>query len=416
MPSPFTLIFLCLLALSSGTQLWLAARHLAHIRAHRPHVPAQFAERIPLEAHQKAADYTCAKTRLGILSTLAETVLLLLLTLGGGIQTLHDLWSSHFHGLFYGVALIFSVLALSALVDLPFSVFRQFSLEARFGFNRMTPAVFLADLGKQLLLATVIGIPVLLGILWLMGAMGKYWWFYVWAFCSVFILLIQFIFPTWIAPLFNQFTPLDNESLKARIEALLKRCGFSASGLFVMDGSKRSSHGNAYFSGFGRTKRIVFFDTLLERLSPGEIEAILAHELGHFQRRHIIQRIALLFALSLAFLALLGQLIEMPWFYQGLGVSSQNTAIALVLFFLAMPVFIFPFSPLMSLLSRRQEFEADAYAAQNARAEDLIHALVKLYEDNAATLTPDPWHSLFHDSHPPAALRIAHLHNQSNPS
>ena len=409
MANYFTLVFLSLLALTTLARLWLARRHIDCVRMHRGAVPERFAVRIGLEAHQKAADYTCAKTRLGMQATIAEALLLLFFTFGGGLQALHDLWSGQLSGLAYGVALIFSVMLVSGLVDLPFSLIREFVVEARFGFSRMTPVLFLSDLGKQLGLALLIGVPVVVAVLWLMGAMGDLWWLYVWLFWSAFNLLMLFIFPTWIAPLFNKFTPLTDESLKTRIEALLTRCGFHSSGLFVMDGSKRSAHGNAYFSGFGRAKRIVFFDTLLERLQPAEIEAVLAHELGHFRRRHIVQRITLMFALSLALLWLLGQLIAAPWFYQGLGVSSQNTALALVLFFLAMPVFSFPFTPLMSLLSRRHEYQADAYAAEHADADDLVRALVKLYEDNAATLTPDPLHSLFYDSHPSAALRIGHL-------
>jgi len=409
MANYFPLVFLVFLASATITRLWLAQRHGACVLTHRNAVPPEFAERVALAAHQKAADYTLAKTRLGMLATMAEVALLLVLTLGGGLQALHELWSTHLDGLGYGIALIFSVMAISALIDLPFAVFRQFVVEARFGFNRMTPALFLSDLGKQILLALAIGTPVIAVVLWLMQAMGSLWWLYVWAFWAAFNLLILFIYPTWIAPLFNKFTPLADESLKGRIEALLIRCGFHSSGLFVMDGSKRSSHGNAYFSGFGRAKRIVFFDTLLGRLQPEEIEAVLAHELGHFRLRHIAQRIVLMFGLSLALLFLLGLLIDAPWFYQGLGVEAQNTALALILFFLAMPVFTFPFTPLMSLLSRRHEYQADAYAAEHARADDLIRALVKLYEDNAATLTPDPLHSLFYDSHPPAALRIAHL-------
>lgn len=405
----FSQIFICLLVLSVALQFWLGWRHIFHIQAHRHQVPPRFAEQIALTAHQKAADYTCAKTRIGLIGLLIQSLLLFGFTIGGGLQALHQFWTGHTSGFVYGIALIFSVLAISSLVDLPFSIYRQFVIEARFGFNRMTFGLFIGDLGKQILLATLIGIPVLIAVLWLMQAMGKFWWLYVWIFWCVFNLLLLFIFPTWIAPLFNKFAPLTNEELRTRIEALLKRCDFTANGLYVMDGSKRSSHGNAYFSGFGRNKRIVFFDTLLERLQPEEIEAVLAHELGHFQRRHIVKRIALIFALSLAFLWLLGQVIDAPWFYQGLGVSAQNTAIALVLFFLAIPVFTFPFSPLGSLLSRRHEFEADGYATEHANADALVRALVKLYEDNAATLTPDPLHSLFYDSHPPAAIRIAHL-------
>ena len=410
MPTYFTLVFLVFLALTTLTRLWLARRHIACVQAHRAAVPEQFAERITLGAHQKAADYTSAKTHLGMQACVAEALLLLALTLGGGLQAIDTWLNPHLQGLPYGLALIFSVMLISALVDLPFSLLRQFVIEARFGFNRMTPGLFLSDLCKQIMLAAVIGAPVILAVLWLMQAMGSLWWLYVWLFWCVFNLLILFIYPTWIAPLFNKFSPLDDAPLQSRIESLLTRCGFQSKGLFIMDGSKRSSHGNAYFSGLGRAKRIVFFDTLLERLQPEEVEAVLAHELGHFHHRHITKRIALMFSLSLAFLWLLGQLIDSPWFYQGLGVSTQNTALALVLFFLTLPVFSFAASPLMSLLSRRHEFEADAYAATQANADDLIRALVKLYEDNAATLTPDPLHSLFYDSHPPAALRIAKLH------
>ena len=288
----------------------------------------------------------------------------------------------------------------------------QFVIEERFGFNRMTLRLFIVDLIKQLALGLVIGTPVLLAVLWLMAQMGERWWLYVWLFWCAFNLLILFVYPTWIAPLFNTFTPLEDAALKERIEALLSRCGFSSSGLFVMDGSKRSAHGNAYFTGFGRTKRIVFFDTLLGKLQPEEVEAVLAHELGHFHHRHIVKRIVLIFGTTLILLFSLGQLMQTDWFYTGLGVSgddAHNTAMALILFFLTVPVFTFLTTPLASLLSRRHEFEADRYAASHASAPDLVKALVKLYEDNAATLTPDPLHSLFYDSHPPAALRIARL-------
>ena len=409
MASNFSLFFLLMLALATATRLYLAYRQLACVAAHRAAVPAKFTERIGLEAHQKAADYTLAKTRFGVQGLIVETAVLLGWTLGGGLQLLHDFWSVRLDGLGYGVALIFSVVFISSLIDLPFSLFRQFVIEERFGFNRMTLKLFVTDLIKSTALGLAIGTPVLLAVLWLMGAMGEWWWLYVWAFWCGFNLLILFLYPTWIAPLFNKFSPLDNAELKARIEALLARCGFASNGLFVMDGSKRSSHGNAYFTGFGKNKRIVFFDTLIERLQPEEIEAVLAHELGHFRHRHVLKRIVLMFALTLGFLWLLGQLMLTPWFYEGLGVGAQNTAMALTLFFLTLSVFTFPFSPLGSLLSRRHEFEADAYAARHASSDDLIRALVKLYEDNASTLTPDPMHSLFYDSHPPAALRIAHL-------
>jgi STE24 endopeptidase len=307
-------------------------------------------------------------------------------------------------------------MGISGLIDLPLSLYRQFVIEARHGFNRMTLGLFFSDLVKQTLLGVAIGAPVVLAVLWLMGAMGNLWWLYVWLFWSAFNLLVMFVYPTWIAPLFNKFSPLEDGEMKRCIEALLTRCGFRSSGLFVMDGSKRSSHGNAYFTGFGNNKRIVFFDTLLNRLAPPEIEAVLAHELGHFRRHHVIKHIALMFAGSLVLLWLLGQLIDAPWFYAGLGVPAQNTALALILFFLVIPVFTFPFTPLTSYLSRRNEFEADAYAAEHASATDLIRALVKLYQDNASTLTPDPLHSLFHDSHPPAAQRIARLQQLETPA
>lgn len=407
--SPFSLVFLAAVAFTLMIRLWLGWRHIRHVGAHRANVPADFAEHIPLAAHQKAADYTRDRCRAGLATTLVDAGLLLALTLGGGIAWLHELWSARLDGIAYGLAMIFSLLLISALVDLPFSLYRQFVIEARYGFNRMTIALFCADLAKQALLGLCIGAPLIAVVLWLMNAMGAAWWFWVWLFWAGFNLLLLFIYPTWIAPLFNKFTPLAEGETRSRIEALLARCGFRSSGLFVMDGSKRSSHGNAYFTGFGNNKRIVFFDTLLERLTPDEIEAVLAHELGHFRKKHIVQRIVFMFAGSLVFLWLLGHLIGSPWFYAGLGVPAQNTALALILFFLVVPAFTFPLSPLFSQLSRRHEFEADAWAAEHAAAADLIHALVKLYEDNAATLTPDPLYSAFYDSHPPAAQRIARL-------
>ena len=409
MANSFSLAFLLALALMVGIRLWLSQRQIAHVLAHRTTVPAQFAGRLELAAHQKAADYTVAQTRFGRLALVCEIAVLLAFTFGGGLQALHAFWSSHIDGLPYGVALIFSVMAISSLVDLPFALYRQFVIEQRFGFNRMTLKLFIADHLKQMALGLAIGTPVLLAVLWLMEQMGALWWLYVWLFWCGFNLLILFIYPTWIAPLFNKFSPLEDAPLKARIESLLERCGFAVGGLFVMDGSKRSNHGNAYFTGFGKTKRIVFFDTLLARLQPAEIEAVLAHELGHFKHRHVIKRIALIFALSLVFLAVLGHLQDAPWFYVGLGVQAQNTALSLILFFLVVPVFTFLLTPLSSQLSRRHEFAADRYAAEHASADDLTSALVKLYEDNASTLTPDPLHSAFYDSHPPASLRIGRL-------
>jgi STE24 endopeptidase len=310
------------------------------------------------------------------------------------------------------MALIISTVLLLSVIEIPFSYYRTFVIEQQFGFNKMTPAMFFADLIKQYTLGFVLGAPLLFVMLWLMEKMGESWWFYAWLAWVAFNLFLLAIYPTWIAPLFNKFSPLQDASLKERIEQLLYKCGFESSGLFVMDGSRRSSHGNAYFTGFGKTKRIVFFDTLLSRLAPSEIEAILAHELGHFKRHHVIKRIVWSFIVSLAFLWLLGYLMQQNWFYQGLGVtvpSVPSNAMALLLFFLVMPVFTFLLQPLSSLYSRKHEFEADEYAAQNASAADLIQALVKLYQDNAATLTPDPVHSTFYDSHPPAAIRVAHL-------
>ncbi|HUY03882.1 MAG TPA: M48 family metallopeptidase [Rhodocyclaceae bacterium] len=409
----FALVFLAILVTTAALRVWLAARQLRHVAAHRGAVPTEFAERIPLTLHHKAADYTCAKTRLGLAEFAAGTLLLLAFTYGGLLQAANDFWLRYFAagGYAQGLALFASVAVIGFFIDLPFALYRTFVLEARYGFNQMSWLLFLADLAKQGVLAVLIGAPVLLAVLWLMAAMGSYWWLYVWLFWLAFNLLVLLLYPTLIAPLFNKFVPLDDAELKSRIEALLSRCGFRASGLFVMDGSKRSAHGNAYFTGFGAAKRIVFFDTLLSRLTPTEIEAVLAHELGHYQHRHVWQRIALLAALSLGFLWLLGLLMGQPWFYAGLGVTSQGTALALILFSLVLPVFTFPLAPLMSHISRRHEYQADAYAASQTRASDLVAALVKLYRDNAATLTPDPLYSLFYDSHPPAALRIAHLHN-----
>lgn len=409
MTNTFSLAFLLALVLMITLRLWLAQRQIAHVQAHRDAVPDQFTGHIELQAHQKAADYTVTKTRFGRLALTIEVAVLLSFTFGGGLQALHDFWSVRLDGLSYGVALIFSVMLISGAIDLPLSLYAQFVIEEKFGFNRMTLRLFIVDLLKQTALGILIGTPVLLAVLWLMARMGNLWWLYVWLFWCTFNLLILFIYPTWIAPLFNKFSPLEDAPLKARIQALLERCGFATSGLFVMDGSKRSSHGNAYFTGFGKTKRIVFFDTLLGRLQPVEVEAVLAHELGHFKHRHVLKRIVLLFSVSLVFLAALGQMMHADWFYNGLGVQEKNTALALTLFFMAIPVFTFLLTPLMSMLSRRHEFEADRYAADHASADDLVKALVKLYEDNAATLSPDPLHSLFYDSHPPAALRIAQL-------
>ncbi len=416
-PYHFTVVFLAALALSTGLRLWLDLRHLRHVLAHRDRVPADFVGRIELVEHHKAADYTAAKMRLGLIEIAIDALVLLALTLGGVLDWIdHALRDGLGSGYQHGLALFACVGLLGFVFGLPASLYRTFRIEARFGFNKLTWPLWLADLAKGAALTVLIGGPLLFAVLWLMDVMGRNWWLYVWLVWLATNLLILFLYPTVIAPLFNKFTPLEDASLKQRIEALLARCGFASSGLFVMDGSKRSAHGNAYFTGFGRAKRIVFFDTLLAKLEPEEIEAVLAHELGHFRHHHVIKRIALSGVLSLAFLWLLGQLIDQPWFFAGLGVgagdtaSASGTAMGLLLFSLVLPVFLFPLAPLTSGLSRRHEFEADAYAVKQTAATDLVSALVKLYRDNAATLTPDPLHSLFHDSHPPASQRIARLH------
>ncbi|NWG31953.1 MAG: M48 family metallopeptidase [Rhodocyclaceae bacterium] len=425
MTAVFSAAFLALLALTTALRVWLSLRQMRHVAAHRHAVPAAFAGRISLAEHRKAADYTVAKLRLGLFELAADTLLLLVSTYGGLLAAFDRFWRGFFPdaGLAYGLALFASVGLTGFLVGLPFAVKRIFGIEARFGFNKMTPRLFLADLAKQLVLTVLIGAPLLLFVLWLMEAMGRHWWLYVWLTWLAFNLLVLLLYPTFIAPLFNKFTPLAEGEVKQRIETLLARCGFASSGLFVMDGSKRSAHGNAYFTGFGKSKRIVFFDTLIDKLEPAETEAVLAHELGHYRRHHIAKRIAVMATLSLAVLWLLGQLIDQPWFYAGLNAgeaikvgadgTARNTALALILFSLVLPVFAFPLTPLFSALSRRHEFEADAYAAQQTDGRALISALVTLYRDNAATLTPDPLHSLFYDSHPPAAVRIAHLESLS---
>jgi STE24 endopeptidase len=412
--SLFSGLFVAALALTTLAKLWLARRHLDHIAKYRPEVPAAFRARIDLAAHQKAADYTSAKTRLSMLDDVVEAIVLLAFTLGGGIGWLAGAWEHVFSApILQGIALFASVLLISALLEMPFSVYQTFIVEARFGFNKMTPGLFLVDEIKKLLLGALFGLPLLYGVLWLMARMGTHWWLYVWSVWVGFVLLLQFLYPAFIAPIFNKFQPMQDEALKARIEALLARCGFTARGLFVMDGSRRSAHGNAYFTGFGKTKRIVFFDTLLERLSGSEIEAVLAHELGHFKHRHVVKRLAATFAASLAFLWLLEQLMHSAWFFEGLGVSMPqgglSTAVALLLLFMVTPVFSFLLHPLTSYFSRRHEFQADRYAAGQTASADLISALVKLYQDNAATLTPDPLYSTFYDSHPPAAVRIGRL-------
>ncbi len=407
----FSAVFSAFVLAALGWRTWLGVRQARHVALHRNTVPTDFAAVIPLEAHRKAADYTLDKQRLGLIETwFVDGVVLLALTIGGGVAMI-DALSERVLGDGHAreLATVFGVMFVSALAALPFEAYRTFVIEARHGFNRTTPTLFLADLAKGALLAALLGAPLLLAIFWLVARTGTYWWLYAWLAWLVFTLLLVTIFPRWIAPLFNRFAPLEEGELRTRIEALLRRCGFRAEGLFVMDGSRRSSHGNAYFTGFGVNKRIVFFDTLMERLTPAEIEAVLAHELGHFARGHIPRLLLLRFALALVLLAILGWLYGEPAFYRALHLDAPHIGAALAGFALIVPVFTFPFQPLSSFMARRQEFEADAFAASHASAADLVSALAKLYRDNASTLTPDPLHSLVYDSHPPAALRIDHL-------
>ncbi len=410
----FSVLFVGFILATLLLRFWLGSRHIRHILANRDAVPAQFAEKITLAAHQKAADYSVAKSKFGLLMTLVGSATLIGFTLLGGLQWIAvAVLGQTGPGMGYQMGLMVAFTLISSAIDLPFDYYKQFVLEQRFGFNKMRPGLFFVDIIKGTLIGALIGLPLLWVILSLMEKSGDLWWVYAWLVFSGFQLLMLVLYPSVIAPLFNKFTPLEDASLRERIENLMHRVGFASSGLFVMDGSKRSAHGNAYFSGFGSQKRIVFFDTLLARLSPTEIEAVLAHELGHFKLKHIVKRIVMMFILSLGFLALLGYLKTKLWFYTGLGVDPMigagNDAMALLLFMLALPVFTFVFSPLTSISSRKHEFEADAFAAQHTKAQDLVAALVKLYEDNASTLTPDPLHSAFYDSHPPATLRINKL-------
>lgn len=413
----FTALFVAALIVSVMLKLWLSARQSRHVARHRREVPPSFAERIPLHAHQRAADYTLARQRLGLVDLAIGTAFVLGLTLLGGLQALQTLLVDWLPAAPFvrQLVLIGLVALIASVIELPVGIYRQFVLEQRFGFNRMTWRLFVADLFKGAALAVVLGLPIVAAVLWLMQRAGSYWWVWTWALWIAFNLFVLVLYPTVIAPLFNRFEPMPDDAVRARIEQLLARCGFTAKGLYVMDGSRRSAHGNAYFTGFGRSKRIVFFDTLLARLTPAEIEAVLAHELGHFKRRHILKRIALAFVVSLAGLGLLGYLSQQPWFFQGLGVDAlpgASPALALILFFVALPSFTFLLHPFGSLLSRRHEFEADAFAAGQADPQELVNALVKLYEDNAATLTPDPIHSAFYDSHPPASERVGRLRDQ----
>jgi len=408
--SQFTILFLFALMTSTLLQLWLAARQINHVLRHRAAVPAEFADSVTLEAHQKAADYTVTKVRFGMVVGLFEAALLAAFTVGGGIEWILHITAPWFTSeIAQGLALIVGFTLLNSILTLPFSIYSTFGIEAKFGFNNTTVKLFILDLVKSTLLGAAIGLPILAVVLWLMGQMGSNWWLWVWCFWVGFSLLLMWIFPTFIAPIFNKFMPLEDIDLKGKIEGLLDRCGFKSKGIFVMDGSKRSSHGNAYFTGLGNAKRIVFFDTLLKHLEHREVIAVLAHELGHFKHRHIMKRMVFTFGLMLVLLWVLGALKGELWFYQGLGVQTAGTAQALLLFFTVLPVFTFIFAPIGSWMSRQHEYEADAYAAQQSSASDLVTALVKLYRDNASTLTPDPLYSTFYNSHPPASLRIAAL-------
>ncbi|MEO0048270.1 MAG: hypothetical protein RLZZ410_1229 [Pseudomonadota bacterium] len=410
----FTFLFILGLVLSTATRYYLAGRHIRHIAKHRDQVPADFASKVSLPEHHKAADYTMAKLRLGLFEIALSAAILIIFTLLGGIQLLQNVTIELLGpGIPQQIALLISISLITGVIDLPFSLYRQFGIEEQFGFNRMSLKLFFIDSIKGVTLGLVIGLPLLWIVLTLMTEAGEYWWIWTWFVWVGFNALLLWLFPTFIAPLFNKFKPLEDGSLKERIENLLKRCDFTSQGLFIMDGSKRSAHGNAYFTGMGKAKRIVFFDTLIERLNPEEIEAVLAHELGHFKRQHIRKRLIQSFALSFLVLGLLGWISTKPWFYLGLGVmpdlNGYNAGLALALFMLVMPVFGFFLTPINSMGSRKHEYEADTFAAEKSSAHDLITALVKLYQDNAATLTPDPLYSKFYDSHPPAPLRIAHL-------
>jgi STE24 endopeptidase len=384
------------------------------VARHRDAVPPAFAQAITLAAHQKAADYTMAKTRLGLLETTWSAAVLLGWTLLGGLDLLNKAligWLGT--GMWQQLALLAAFALVGGLLELPFTLWQTFRLEERFGFNKMTWRLWLTDAVKGIALAAVIGLPVAALILWLMGEAGKLWWLWAWGVWMAFNLLLMLVYPTFIAPLFNKFQPLDDAALKVRVSALMQRCGFAAKGLFVMDGSTRSAHANAYFTGFGASKRVVFYDTLLRQLNAGEVEAVLAHELGHFKHRHVLKRMVAMFALSLAGFALLGWLSGQAWFYAGLGVqpnmAAPNSALAILLFMLVVPVFGFFVAPLPVLISRRHEFEADAYAVAQTNGADLSAALLKLYQDNASTLTPDPVFVKFYYSHPPASERLARM-------
>ncbi len=406
----FSTIFIIMVLLSAAIHFWLATRQINHVKQHRNKTPAAFAEKISLEEHQKAADYTIAKEKLSNIELLLGTVLIFVWTLGGGLELLDQFIRGYdLQPIYAGVAFILLMGFISSIINTPISLYNTFVLEEKFGFNRTTFKVWLIDLIKQSILGLVIGIPLIMVILWLMNSAGEYWWLYAWAVWMAFSFFMMWAYPAFIAPIFNKFTDLEDGGLKQRIEQLMTRCGFISKGILVMDGSKRSSHGNAYFTGLGNNKQIVFFDNLLDSLDDEEVEAVLAHELGHFKKKHIMKRLISMTLIMLASFAVLGWIMQQDWFYQGLGMSTPSIYAALVLFSIASPAFTFFLSPISAMISRKHEFEADDYAAQQADAHKLIDALVKLYKENANTLTPDPLHSAYYDSHPPAPVRIAHL-------
>jgi STE24 endopeptidase len=408
----FTFIFLFAILTSVIALLWLNFRQDRAIKISFNEVPEGFKETITLKDHQKAGHYTQAKLLANHFEIIFSTIVLLIWTLGGAMNWLDVFWHEKISDpIWLGTVFILSIMLIASFIDLPFSIYRNFILEERFGFNRMTIKTFTSDLIKELILTLALGMPLIYAILYLMNmsTIGDYWWIYVWAILSLFTITMMWIYPTFIAPIFNKFKPLENNSLRNRIDSLLERTGFGSDGIFIMDGSKRSSHGNAYFTGIGRNKRIVFFDTLLKGMEDEEIEAILAHELGHFHHKHVRQRIVSSFIFSLASLALLGYLIKQGWFFHGLGISEPSAHTALVLFSLTLPVFSFFITPISNLISRKHEFQADAFAASHTDANDLISSLTKLYRENSSTLSPDKYYSAFHDSHPSAILRIARL-------
>ena len=406
----FTLIFILFLIISTGMQLWLSLRQAKHVAQHRSAVPEEFSDKITLQEHQTAADYTRTKGSFGRFNLLLSAAILLLWTFGGGLNWLDTVIRSfEWSPLTTGVAVIIAFSLISSLIDLPSSIYSTFVIEEKFGFNKLTAKVFIIDMLKGAALSIVIGIPLIMLVLWLMESMGDFWWLYAWAALTIFSVLMMWAYPKFIAPIFNKFQPLEEGEVLERIKTLLNRTGFNSDGVFVMDGSKRSSHGNAYFTGFGKTKRIVFFDTLLKHLSPTQVEAVLAHELGHFKHKHVFKGMILSMIMTLVGFAVLAWLMKQDWFYTALGVQQSSTYMALLLFMLVSPAFTFFIGPIMSRWSRKHEFEADTFAAQQSDSGELISALVSLYKKNAGTLTPDPLYSAFYDSHPPASIRIAHL-------